>query len=485
MAKAGDQYEIRTGNIWNFAHRDDVVTCRRLVSEGVPAMLCNKVGWTPLHAAAFGGAERVISFLVRESFVDIDPLCRAGRTPLMDAARGGHLAAVKALVKAGANLHLSDPQGFGLAELAKGEAVRGWLAQRLSPDVAPIGRSPRGGGRGGGGGGGGGGAYAAPKMEAKAERQKIGASSKQKAARLKQKRAETQALAREAARGSAHGRSAERAGEAAAAERAAAERAAAAEGSEANGAPCSPLVAEAAGGDEASDEDEGGVISLDDPPAAALRATPAEATSASAAAAVSEAHAAAEAPPGPDATLEQRRAYAYAPLRLSARGAAEGVVATAGRRPGSSPCSSDFCLQMGALSAAALETAASFACASGAAAAAATATTRHIACIVADARHPWLYASPAVYAALRSRLGEAAGLDHHGLGHGLGGRAAGAAAEMAVISPLGTAPPPSLGEMASIVIVLTKADLVPPAHLNEWTKRLRRCYPASPVIAFR
>ena len=65
MAKAGDQYEFRTGNIWNYANRDDLSTVRRLIKEGVPADLVNKVGWTPLHAAAYGGAERGLLFLLR------------------------------------------------------------------------------------------------------------------------------------------------------------------------------------------------------------------------------------------------------------------------------------------------------------------------------------------------------------------------------------------------------------------------------------
>ena len=198
--KAGDQYEVRTGNIWNFAHRDDVTTCRRLISEGVPPTLCNKVGWTPLHAAAFGGADRVIALLLRES-VDIDARCRAGRTPLMDAARGGHLGAVKALAKAGANLHLTEPSGLGLVALAKGEAVRQWLTQRLSPvEVSVSARGGRGRGAAGGGGGRAEEAAGGGKTEARPERQKTGASSKQKAGRLKQKRAEAQANARDAAR---------------------------------------------------------------------------------------------------------------------------------------------------------------------------------------------------------------------------------------------------------------------------------------------
>jgi hypothetical protein len=163
---------MRTGNIWNFANRDDVATVRRLLSEGVPADLTNKVGWTPLHAAAAGGAERVLTLLCQRG-VAVDPRCHAGRTPLMDAARHGHLACVKAVVKSGARIGLLDTAGLCALDQAKGEAVRAWLSYRTpgSAEVAPprSAKPPRGkkpDHRDHGGGG----------FEAVAERQKVGVS---------------------------------------------------------------------------------------------------------------------------------------------------------------------------------------------------------------------------------------------------------------------------------------------------------------------
>ena len=166
MATAGDQYEHRTGNIWNYANRDDVETVRRLVEEGVSPALVNKVGWTPLHAAAHGGGLRVVGFLLklRKPSCERDPLCRAGRTPLMDAARRGHLEAAKMLVAAGASLEARDGAGIGMLEYAKGTPMRLWLEQRILKGAS------------------------IPKTEKRAERQPIGASSKQKAAALKAKR---------------------------------------------------------------------------------------------------------------------------------------------------------------------------------------------------------------------------------------------------------------------------------------------------------
>ena len=184
MAKAGDQYEFRTGNIWNYANRDDLSTVRRLIKEGVPADLVNKVGWTPLHAAAYGGAERVLLFLLRlkrPHRVARDPVCRAGRTPLMDAARAGHVDAVKLLVAEGALLGEQDNSGRGVLDYAKGTALRSWVEQHIltkarQPAQACPGTSEAR-------------AQRATGREKRPERQPCGASSKQKTAQLKAKRA--------------------------------------------------------------------------------------------------------------------------------------------------------------------------------------------------------------------------------------------------------------------------------------------------------
>jgi hypothetical protein len=66
---------------------------KRLLTEGIDPTMPNKVGWTPLHAAAYGGAGRVARVLLAKG-VAIDPPCNGGRTPLMDAARQGVCKAV-------------------------------------------------------------------------------------------------------------------------------------------------------------------------------------------------------------------------------------------------------------------------------------------------------------------------------------------------------------------------------------------------------
>ena len=55
MAKAGDQYEFRTGNLWSVCRRDDLSTARRLVvDEGLDLEMRNKAGWAPLSASCSG-----------------------------------------------------------------------------------------------------------------------------------------------------------------------------------------------------------------------------------------------------------------------------------------------------------------------------------------------------------------------------------------------------------------------------------------------
>ena len=78
-----------------------------------------------MHAAANGGAERVVAHLIT-CRADIESRCRAGRTPLAEAARSGHLPVVMRLVRAGA------PADEDAVACAKGSACRSWLASRRS-----------------------------------------------------------------------------------------------------------------------------------------------------------------------------------------------------------------------------------------------------------------------------------------------------------------------------------------------------------------
>ena len=73
----------------------------------------------------------------------VDPRCRAGRTPPIEAARNG-LAACKLLAKAGADLSAADGEGSTALESAKGSALRSWLAERDTADAQSIRRGAEG-----------------------------------------------------------------------------------------------------------------------------------------------------------------------------------------------------------------------------------------------------------------------------------------------------------------------------------------------------
>jgi uncharacterized protein len=88
---------------------------QQLVGRGADI---NKPGWTPLHYAAFGGHADVIAYLLAQhAYIDAESPNRS--TPLMVAARYGSLAAVKALVEAGADTRLKNEQDMTALDFAR------------------------------------------------------------------------------------------------------------------------------------------------------------------------------------------------------------------------------------------------------------------------------------------------------------------------------------------------------------------------------
>ncbi len=77
----------------------------------------NKTGWAPLHYAATGGHVALIELLL-EHHAYIDAESPNGTTPLMMAAQYGTLAAVKALLAAGADPTLKNQLGLTAEDFA-------------------------------------------------------------------------------------------------------------------------------------------------------------------------------------------------------------------------------------------------------------------------------------------------------------------------------------------------------------------------------
>jgi uncharacterized protein len=66
--------------------------------------------WTPLQRAADGGHVAAIAALLKAG-ARVDGVSRDGYTPLLWAAVGGHVAAIDALVAVGADVHRTNVDG--------------------------------------------------------------------------------------------------------------------------------------------------------------------------------------------------------------------------------------------------------------------------------------------------------------------------------------------------------------------------------------
>lgn len=73
----------------------------------------------PVHAAAGAGHGAVVAALLKAPGADIDVRDKALCTPLMEAARGGHLEALKILLDKGAALGAASAKGQTALDLAK------------------------------------------------------------------------------------------------------------------------------------------------------------------------------------------------------------------------------------------------------------------------------------------------------------------------------------------------------------------------------
>jgi ankyrin repeat protein len=78
----------------------------------------NKAGWTPLHYAAASGDNDIVQMLLDKSAV-LDALSPNNTTPIMMAARGGHIYTVKLLLDAGADATLKNQQGMTAIDFAR------------------------------------------------------------------------------------------------------------------------------------------------------------------------------------------------------------------------------------------------------------------------------------------------------------------------------------------------------------------------------
>ena len=111
-------------------HLDVVKT---LVESGAQITKTCVYGETALHEAAQGGQDKVLDYLI-EMGHELDPRDTRdkGATPLMLAARGGHLSTIIKLIKAGADPSIETDDGKTAASHYAGLE---WPGKNLTPDL--------------------------------------------------------------------------------------------------------------------------------------------------------------------------------------------------------------------------------------------------------------------------------------------------------------------------------------------------------------
>ena len=108
------------------AHNGDnalMIACYNGNEKAVKALLdkgakVNKNGWAPLHYAAASGNNRIVQMLLdKDAF--IDAVSPNATTPIMMAARGGHIYTVKLLHDNGADATLKNQRGYTAMDFAR------------------------------------------------------------------------------------------------------------------------------------------------------------------------------------------------------------------------------------------------------------------------------------------------------------------------------------------------------------------------------
>lgn len=96
------------------AWKENVEAARALIAKGAFA---NQHGWTALHYAAAKGNSEIVQLLL-DKRADINARSPTHITPMMMAARNGHIYTVKLLLDRGADASLTDMHGRSVVDWA-------------------------------------------------------------------------------------------------------------------------------------------------------------------------------------------------------------------------------------------------------------------------------------------------------------------------------------------------------------------------------
>ena len=129
LTEAG--YSLTTADWLRAAGRDDVSALKKFVAAGFDAATQDEAGDSALHAAASGGALKAADYLLARG-LPIDLAGKAKRTPLMNAVLAKQTAAVRWLLRQGADPRLKDAEGYSAMMLAVREGATGAVAE-LAP----------------------------------------------------------------------------------------------------------------------------------------------------------------------------------------------------------------------------------------------------------------------------------------------------------------------------------------------------------------
>ncbi len=115
----GVDVEMRARNgdtaLMTAAYKGDIAAVQALLDHQAEV---NRPGWTALHYAASVGADDIVQLLLdRYAYIDAESPNRT--TPIMMAARGGHILTVKLLLDAGADVTLKNDAGMTAIDLAR------------------------------------------------------------------------------------------------------------------------------------------------------------------------------------------------------------------------------------------------------------------------------------------------------------------------------------------------------------------------------
>ncbi|CAG4916218.1 ankyrin repeat domain-containing protein [Paraburkholderia gardini] len=120
----------------------DMDFVKLLIAKGAEV---NKKGWAPLHYAAANGNDAIVTLLLKYSAY-VDAGSPNGTTPLMMAARGGHVSTAKLLLDAGADINVKNQIGLNALDFAKQykepDAVKGLTARMEQMQKQQAGSAP-------------------------------------------------------------------------------------------------------------------------------------------------------------------------------------------------------------------------------------------------------------------------------------------------------------------------------------------------------